>query len=154
MVASSRMHTTAARAVSWRAAREPWRADRDVVRISISGGPLAHQLSQLGADHLETRRGMRSRADRGQLLFPARFPSLRGCVRYRSCWHAGAVRQSPPGPQLLPVGATLRFALGSNDGPRSNTWSVVGGRRDGVPLAPTVSSLPARTWILAAEVDG
>jgi hypothetical protein len=38
------------------------------------------------------------------------------------------MRQSPPGPQRLPIGATLRFALGSRNGPRSNTWSVIGGR--------------------------
>jgi hypothetical protein len=36
------------------------------------------------------------------------------------------VRQAPPGPQLLPPRGTLRFALGSSEGLRSNTWSVIG----------------------------
>jgi hypothetical protein len=39
------------------------------------------------------------------------------------------VKQTPPGPQLLPVEGKLRFALGSLDGPRSNTWSVIGGKK-------------------------
>lgn len=41
------------------------------------------------------------------------------------------VKQTPPGPQILPAGATLRFAVGSTAGPRSNTWSVIGSKNNG-----------------------
>lgn len=39
------------------------------------------------------------------------------------------MKQTLPGPQFLPVGGTIRFAVGSAAGPRSNAWSVIGGKR-------------------------
>lgn len=46
------------------------------------------------------------------------------------------MRQTPLGPQLLATGDTLRFCVGSCSEPRSNVWSVIGGRRtDEVYLA-------------------
>jgi hypothetical protein len=57
------------------------------------------------------------------------------------------VKQTPPGLQVVPVGGVLRFALGQASGPRSNTWSVVGGKRtDEVYLA-------ARDVMSAAKVS-
>jgi hypothetical protein len=47
----------------------------------------------------------------------------------RSSWQAHLVKQTPPGPQFLRAGGKIRFALGSAGGPRSNTWSVIGGKR-------------------------
>jgi len=51
-------------------------------------------------------------------------------------WHTGdvsrqtsRVKQVPPGPQFLPPGRTIRFAVGSAARPRSSTWSVIGGKQ-------------------------
>ena len=54
------------------------------------------------------------------------------------------MKQPTPDTLILPAGGTLRFALGSAHGARSNIWSVIGhqntddvyvGARDTLPMA-------------------
>ena len=54
------------------------------------------------------------------------------------------MKQPVPDPQILPAGGTLRFALGTAAGARSNVWTVIGsknaddvyvGARDALPMA-------------------
>lgn len=42
----------------------------------------------------------------------------------------GDYKPLPPVAQSLPIGSTLRFAVGDSSGMRSSTWSVVGGKRE------------------------
>ena len=38
------------------------------------------------------------------------------------------MKQPVPDPQILPAGGTLRFALGTAAGARSNVWTVIGSK--------------------------